>query len=99
LKGKQIAKGEKVAGLVPHVEKETENDEFRWPVCRILQPSMESLHLTLRKERGLRCLFFPGVLISSRGSAMLNKRSRCTRGTITGGYHGMDSTCFWRSLP
>jgi hypothetical protein len=38
--------------------------------------------------------FLRGVLISFRGSAMLSIRSRSIRGTIIGGNHGMDRTCF-----
>jgi hypothetical protein len=56
LEGKQIAKGEKVAALVPRVEKESEIR--RVLLCRILQPLKTQFHL--RTQRA-------GAIYSSNG--------------------------------
>jgi coenzyme PQQ precursor peptide PqqA len=73
LEGKQIAKGQKVTGLVPRVEKRAQNARN----ARVMQILATLLRAISSQARlGRRAFIFPGVLISAGGSAILTKRSQ-----------------------
>jgi coenzyme PQQ precursor peptide PqqA len=76
LKGKQITNGEKAGTGSPCGER-VRKWWVRGQACRILQPSVDQIHLKWRRVTAVcDALFFPGVLLSSQGSAMLTERSR-----------------------
>jgi hypothetical protein len=71
VEGKQIAKGQKVTALVPRVEKQV--GMARMGGCMQI---VATLRVPFSSEmRRIDELYFPGVLISDGGSAILAKRS------------------------
>jgi hypothetical protein len=90
LEGKQTAKAEKVAALVPRVE-----NEIEMPAAQCAESCNLARGNFISKGSEPVRFILRTVLISFGGSAMLTKRSRFARESMTGGiYHAMDSTSF-----